>query len=288
MEKINAAAPIEVLPAREENPILTSFAEYDARVRHAEQLYTEGRLAAAALEAAVAASVAAHRHCGIFASPRIERILTSIGHDIGNGGDAATAAPRPKRIKSVLHVATQLAPVGGLTRMISRWVEADKSRTNSLVLTQHRGPIPDHTKEAFAKSGGQIFKLNHSPGGTLEWALALRALARKFDAVVLHFHCEDVVPMIAFADPKTMPPVILLNHADHIFWLGPAISQVVVSLREAAADIAIERRGVEPGRSIIMPTIVDPTVREKSRQEAKRSLGIDSDCVLILSVARGV
>ncbi|WP_409560536.1 glycosyl transferase family 1 [Hyphomicrobium sp. MC8b] len=288
MQKISATAPVEFIPPREENPILASFSEYDAHVRFAEKLYGEGRFAAAALESAVAASVAAHRHCGIFASPRIEGVLTSIGRSIGDGKKDAEIAPRPNRIKSVLHVATQLAPVGGLTRMISRWVNADKSRTNSLVLTQHRGPIPDHTNEAFHSSGGQIFKLNHSPGGKLEWALALRNLARKFDAVVLHFHCEDVVPIIAFANPETMPPVILLNHADHIFWLGPSISQVVVSLREAAADIAIGRRGVEPRRSIVMPTIVDPTVREKSRQDAKKILGIDSDCVLILSVARGV
>lgn len=288
VQKIGASAPIEYLTSSRENPILASFAEYDAHVRRAEELYAEGRPAAASLEAAVAAAVAAHRHCGIFASPRIEKILTSIGRSLGDDDGAADAARAPAPIKSVLHIATQLAPVGGLTRMISRWVNADKSRTNSLALTQHRGPIPDHTREAFAESGGQIFRLNHRPGGKLEWALELRRLAKQYDAVVLHFHCEDVVPILAFADPKSLPPIILLNHADHIFWLGPSISQVVVSLREAAADIAIGRRGVEPRRSIIMPTIVDPTVREKSREEAKRSLGIDSDSVLILSVARGV
>lgn len=291
MQNIDAVAPLDFVPAREDGgPILASFAEYDAKVRSTQELYDEGRFAAAALEAAVAASIAAHRHCGIFASPRIERVLTDIGRSLGKDETTKNAPSRanPKRIRSVLHVATQLAPVGGLTRMISRWVTADKSRTNSLVLTQHRGLVPDHTKEAFAASGGQVYKLNHTPGGKLEWALELRRLAKNFDAVVLHFHCEDVVPMIAFADPESLPPIILLNHADHIFWLGPSISQLVVSLREAAADIAIGRRGVEARRSIIMPTIVDPTVREKSREEAKRSLGIDADIVLILSVARGV
>jgi hypothetical protein len=142
--------------------------------------------------------------------------------------------------------------------------------------------------DAITDSGGKIYKLNHSPGGNLEWALELRRLAKNFDAVVLHFHCEDIIPIIAFADPKTVPPVILLNHADHIFWLGPSISHVVVSLREAAADIVVNRRGVEERRSIIMPTIVDPTVRERTRDEAKRALGIDPESVLILSVARGV
>lgn len=274
---------------KRENPILTNFAEYDSLIRRAEELYGEGRFHAASLNAAVGACVAAHRHCGVFASPRIERVLNSIGLSLAN--EDAPVDPgrrRPDSIKSVLHVATQLAPVGGLTRMISRWVNADKKRTNSLVLTQHRGPIPDHTKEAFGASGGKILKLNSQPGDQLSWALTLRRLAQDFDAVVLHFHCEDVIPLIAFADPKSMPPIILLNHADHIFWIGPSISSVIVSLREAAADIVIGRRGVEERRSIVMPTIVDPTTREKSRIDAKKSLGIDPESVLILSVARGV
>jgi hypothetical protein len=276
-------------PNRDGNPISVSFAEFDSHVRRAEQLNGQGRLAAAAFECAIAASVAAHRHCGIFASPRIERVLTSIGGQLSERGRGAYAPlPMPRQIKSVLHVATQLAPVGGLTRMISRWVEADTSRTNSLVLTQHRGSIPDHTKAAFGASGGKVYRLNNKPGDKLAWAMELRELARNFDAIVLHFHCEDVVPLIAFADPETMPPILLLNHADHIFWIGPSISQLVISLRDAAADIAVNRRGVEPARSVILPTIVDPTVRENSRRDAKRALGIDPDSVLILSVARGV
>jgi hypothetical protein len=271
----------------ERDPILVSFAEFDANVRRAENFHAEGRFAAASLAAAVAGGVAAHRHCGVFASPRLERVLTSIGRSLPSD-EAATHVATGRPIRSVLHICTQLAPVGGLTRMISRWVTADTARVNSLALTQHRGPIPDHTKESIGASGGKIYELNHLPGGKLEWALELRRLAKQFDAVVLHFHCEDVIPVIAFADPQTLPPIILLNHADHIFWLGPSISQVVVSLREAAADITMTRRGVEPRRSIIMPTIVDPTVRQKSRDDAKRDLGIDLDSVLILSVARGV
>ncbi len=279
---------MQLLSPNEEDPILKSFAEYDAYVRRAEKLYAEGRFAAASVVSAIAAGVAAHRHCGVFASPRIERVLTSIGTSLQDKDVPQRERAAPTAIKSVLHVATQLSPVGGLTRMISRWVNADKSRVNSLVLTQNRGSIPHHTVEAISESGGKIYKLNRSPGGKLEWALELRRLAKNFDAVVLHFHCEDIIPIVAFADPKTLPPIILLNHADHIFWLGPSISRVVVSLREAAADIAINRRGVEARRSVIMPTIVDPTVRERTREEAKKAIGIDVDCVLILSVARGV
>jgi hypothetical protein len=130
----------------EEDPILRSFAEYDSLVQRAEKLYLDGRYAAASVVAAVGAGVAAQRHCGVFASPRIEKLLISIGNSLRTNDASTCDRAAPVAIKSVLHVATQLSPVGGLTRMISRWVNADKSRTNSLVLTQHRGPIPRHTE----------------------------------------------------------------------------------------------------------------------------------------------
>ncbi|MGH1570819.1 hypothetical protein ACRAWG_09320 [Methylobacterium sp. P31] len=49
--------------------ILANFSAYDARVRNAERLAAAGDPAAAAVETAIAATLAAHRHCGVFASP---------------------------------------------------------------------------------------------------------------------------------------------------------------------------------------------------------------------------
>ena len=100
--------------------IRSNFAAFDARVRHAERLAAAGDRAGAAVETAIAATLAAHRHCGVFASPRLERLMTGIGRTLDGGGDArhgAGADGAPYR--RVLHVCTQLAPVGGLTKMLA-------------------------------------------------------------------------------------------------------------------------------------------------------------------------
>src|SRR5438067_2243266 len=75
--------------------------------------------------------------------------------------------------------------------------------------------------DAVKTSGGELMALNPA-APWIERARALRELARGYDAVVLHIHHHDPVPILAFADGDR-PPVVLFNHADHMFWLGSSI-----------------------------------------------------------------
>jgi Glycosyl transferases group 1 len=265
--------------------ILLNFARFEAEVQLAEAAYASDELEMAAFYAATAATIATHAHCGIFVSPRLETVLNAVGRRIALGGTGRNSGGK-RAFKKVLHVGTELAAVGGLTRMISRWIDADADRINSLVLTQHRGDIPGHLVDAVQRSGGRIVKLNQTMGSRFDWVRELRRIACEHDVIVLHIHCEDVVPLLAFADEVGLPPVLFLNHADHLFWLGPSVSHMVINLRDAAADISVSRRGVEPRRNFLLPTIVDSTARLRSRRDAKASLGLQPDTILLLSVAR--
>ena len=264
--------------------IRKNFAEFNAYVNRARGYLAKGELAAAAAHCAIASHIATQNHCGVFWSPRCEKILSEIGHRIQPN---APVRPRPTEFKRILQVCTQVSAVGGHTKMLCQWVKADSGRQHSLVLTQHRGPTPDFVHDVFRASGGRnVEHLNHRPGGQLDWAARLRRIAKDFDLVILHTHCEDVVPLLAFADIGKHPPVLVLNHADHIFWYGPSICHLAINLRDAAQDIAIGRRGIAPERSILMPTLAESIVRMRSREEARRELGISPDTVLMVSAAR--
>jgi glycosyltransferase involved in cell wall biosynthesis len=82
--------------------------------------------------------------------------------------------------------------------------------------------------------------------------------------------------------------VLYLNHADHIFWLGVGISDLVVNLRRSGHLLSIERRGVPPERNAFMPIALGDRQRTLSRVEAKRQLGYSEDIVLLLTIARPV
>lgn len=271
--------------------IQDNFTEFQSYIEQARLYLAAGKLNMAAVSIAGAAQIATHRHCGIFASPACEAILNEISALIPDGAtpEQAIAVAAPHPFERVLHVASELAPVGGLTRMMSRWTNADRKRQYSVALTQHRGPIPGHLETAIAKSGGQFHRLNIAPGHWTRRAQNLRALARHFDAVILHIHCEDVLAHLAFGGPHraSLPPILFLNHADHLFWLGGTISDLTIHLRQAASDLGIKRRYLAPERCALLPTIVDPGPRQLDRAEAKSRLGLKPDEPLLVSIARG-
>lgn len=239
------------------------------------------------MSAATAAWFATKKHAGVFASERLERVLHDIATTLPDKPRAVTRAANSRDIKRVLHVVTEVPPVGGLTRLVSRWIDTDSTREHSLVVTRARGALPEYLTAAVHRTGGSVHPLNREPGSIRDWAVKLRDLSREFDLVVLNMNCEDVVPILAFAGAADIPPVLAMNHADHLFWLGSSICHAVLNLREAAADITTGRRGVAPARSLMLPTPVEPPTRIASREEARRKIGVDDDSVVLISVARG-
>ena len=261
--------------------------EFDSLNTKAESLFTKGNLNAAAVYALLAAWIAAHSHCGLFASARLERLLTAIGRQAqGDEGPPGRNADRPDRFERVLHVASDVRNLGGLANMLRRWIESDPSRTHSLAITHQSGLVLEGLTEAVAKAGGDIVYVNREAGGIIGSARALRCAALQNDVIVLHTANSDVIPSIAFAQPDLFPPVFFLNHSDHMFWLGSAISHVVGSMRQAALDIATQRRGIAPERSLLVPILATPPSRSQERAQAKEKLGLAADEILMISVAR--
>lgn len=269
-------------PAR----ILANFERYDAHVVRAEELLAAGDARSAAIWAKMAALIAVESHCGIYSSPRIERLLTTIGKA---SEPVSEPRPMPTAVRRVLHVSTEIYPFGGHSKMLRLWIENDPGRQHSLVLTNQCVPVPADIMAAVVDQGGKVhWRLNRWPGDVMGVVTKLRRIARNYDLIVLHTSYDDVVPSIAFAQSDRYPPVLFLNHADHLFWIGSAISQVVGSMRAAAMELAETRRGIAPERSMLVPILVNPTVRRTSREEARKALGVADDEVLLISVARAL
>jgi hypothetical protein len=264
------------------------FLEYENYLGQAQRLFSQGDLQSASVYAAIAAHIALRPHPGFFAAPRLERLLVDIGRRTSERSAYLRILDPSRRIRSILHVVTEMTPVGGLTNMLGRWIRADAARMHSVALTHHRGPLHGAVAGAAAESGGRVLRLNKSVGGQIEWARRLRNLARGFDAIVLHAYSQDVIPTMAFSEPGKRPPVLLLNHGDHLFWLGVSTSDVIINLRDAAQDLSITRRGVEERRNVMVPTIVEPAKRTRSRERAKQELGLGPNATLLFSAARGM
>jgi glycosyltransferase involved in cell wall biosynthesis len=137
-------------------------------------------------------------------------------------------------------------------------------------------------------AGGRIHRANRAVGGLQSWARRLQAPLSEADLIVLHADNMDVIPFLALAGMRRRPPTVLLNHSDHVLWLGAGSVDLVVSSRRSGLQLCNERRGIEKERNVLLPLCLEPLRRRFSRVEAKRALGLPDDSLVILTVARAV
>ena len=247
--------------------------------RSAEQLVGVGQYENALRVIAGGADWAWFNHTGLFASPLFENLLTTIGTRLLG---AVPAVPVENRTRTVLHVLTQAYPTGGHSRLAWRWMSLDRSSRHSVILTnQYQLEVPQDLVDACE---GRITSLTGTSLVDKVRELAPRLM--EFDVVVLHIHPFDTVAVAACAGTAGRPRTLLVNHADHVFWLGLSAADQLVNLRPASEWIASDRRTGSSDRFVRLPIPLDePTVAADAGPGVRRSLGIESDEPLLATVA---
>ena len=280
-------AMLGILREEDTQLVQRNFEGFQSLANQAKELMRHKEFDAVSLYSEVAALYAFLHHGGLFTSFELEQLLLAIGKNVirrsSHLNRKQSFLNKPVRI---LHVASSVQGIGGHSRMIWRWIQQDAERIYSLVLTQQPlDHVPQVLKDVVLESGGEIHGLEENTS-FISRAKQLHKVALSADLVVLHVSPHDPIPVIAFANHEQCPPIILLNHADHGFWLGASITNVVADLREAGMRISQERRGFEAEQNALLPIILSPIHREISRKEAKQKLGFDEDSIILLSIAR--
>lgn len=236
----------------------------------------------AAMQCATAAANWAWLHsCGVFASPELEALLARIG--------AALPDPPLERRESgrrhVLTVVSGAYAVGGHTRLAARWMALDHDSRHTLVLTRQGGAeLPAMIAELVERGTIELVVLDEP--GRVERAAHLRRLLASSDCAVLHIHPDDPVPVVALAGMAHPPPVLFENHADHVFWIGAGVSNLLVSLHDDGSRIAYERRGISPANVGWLPIPLDLAALDRVPPvDIRAEHGIPADAVLLLSCA---
>jgi hypothetical protein len=224
-----------------------------------------------------AAVMAVETGTGYYGSGRIEQVFV----DIAKKNSIALSVDYQQ--KSSLIVMSEASSIGGHTRVVERWIEIDDDRQYSLVLTRSvNEKLPPRLIADIEKSGGKIYVLNDGDGWVAR-GLELRRLASKFESVVLHIHMDDPIPLIAFGTADFKRPVGFYNHADHKFWLGVSVSDLVVDLRTWGRCITNTRRGVPDSFLLTIPSDCRQ-VSVVSKVEARKKINISAESKLVLTV----
>jgi hypothetical protein len=228
-------------------------------------------------------------------SVRIESNLRLVADRLAEQGVLPPDAPiRTGRPERCLHVLTEALPAGGLTAMASRWMENDYSgRVHSVALLSQQIPLPASLQQAIENSRGRIH-IADPVASLVSRAVWLRRLAAEHaNYVIVHVSLDDVICGVAFGVPGG-PPVMLVNHAAHLFWNGTSTADQVVNCRGSELEVfwSATYRGIGLSRCAIVPIpLLDPKsleMEEVSKSELKRlsrqMLGVAVDAIVILTV----
>ncbi len=244
----------------------------------------------ALLFAQIAAQFAIARTSGYYSLPSLERPFLILGD--------ALRMPRITNIsKGSLHVMTESYPTGGHTQAVAQWFRLcpDNEPATLLLTEQKSEDIPRFLREAVEKRGGRVFSLwdeNSDRGFRLRLlrtpeisarAFFMRSLALSHRRVFLSHHMHDPLPITAFGHKDFPRPVFVINHADHLFWLGRSVTDATIEFHEFGHEATKHFRGNPP--SVQVPLLLERNgVLSASKNEARERCGLPQDATVILSV----
>lgn len=260
--------------------------KFEQLVKEVENISCEEDMERTAYAVMKTADFAYRNHPGVYFSKRLEEILLRCAKKLSSKV-TVVANNLPQRDsnskkRNVLHVLSQGYETGGHTRLIYQWCRKDNSSTHSVVSLLSENS-PDWLIAVARENGGWYCTLEQADLGLCARAKILRDMAYSWaDLVVLHTHPFDPIATISFGVDGG-PPVLLLNHADHTFWLGVSVADMVVNLRPSGSRTTLQKRGTKRATSLPIPMSL-PVIRD-TKESAREKLGISNNSVVLLSVA---
>lgn len=215
---------------------------------------------------------------GLLADYEVERHLSVFGRQIRHN---FTQKQPNDFVGKVLHVASELFDTGGHTRVLLNWVNADQKRRQGILLLGTTPRSADIVARRITGKSVPVHKLSRSSlvDRTIEAIRCINDFAP--DLVVLHTHPEEVLVPILFSRQRRFP-VLMYNHADHVFWLGASVVDASVDFRVSGRLMTRQFRGIEDGFVLPYPLEAQPGV---NKSDARVALGIGAEETMLLTMA---
>ena len=172
-----------------------------------------------------------HRnHVGIYADPELEQELIEAMDSRAIPGDPGQ--PKP----GVLHLATEVYPWGGHTRVIERLVGAG---LGDAVASQSAIPAP---VQAALRDAARTIAPLRGPDH-VETVRRIVSVGRQYSAVILHIHPFDIASAVAAGIlARGGVRILLYNHADHGFGFGFSSAEKILELSKYGWEKAGQRQ----------------------------------------------
>lgn len=252
-----------------------------AAVQESLHCLEKNELEMSAIMLQIAADYAAGKYIGFYYSFELENTAKCIAKKM----NVLCTIQQPKPINRVLHVISQVYEVGGHTRLLENWLQYDKNscRSNSLVVTnQGIRQIAAVQLSNIKKNIKNLYFLIDRGKSISARVKYLEEISKNFDVIVLHSHPEDVIPLLCYSNSNI--PILFVNHADHRFWVGRSISNLILEIRESGSILSNTKRNVKIENQRILPIPLQQPIY-LSKEQVREKLLLQRDDIVIFSVA---
>jgi GT2 family glycosyltransferase/glycosyltransferase involved in cell wall biosynthesis len=271
------------------------LAEYEARRHQAAALAGQGDWEGALRSASDAAIQAYTFLGGLFSDPGLDELLGDIGEQVLQRVPPSLPEDRPRRAAcDLLHLVSYTGFVGGHTELLRLWLRTVRGldRRQALFSTEIIATVELERWAELIELADQSYFSNSA----LTFVQRIEQLARFIDLVhpkliSLFVHPHDVVTVATLGGLRRRAPrgprVVVVNHADHAFWLGASLADHVVDFRSVGEIYTRRYRGVS--QTSVVPLTCSVAGRDRDRlahrTQLRQELGISGEATVSLSVA---
>ncbi len=222
-------------------------------------------------------------HPGFFAAPALEKRVANLGWKLS--GHVRPLSLFPGGRPGILHVLTEAYGTGGHTRMVRQWIANDPSHEHAVVLTRQMAPF----QREFVSMGGEMSILDLRAEGLDGMSRFQTLLGAMLGAekVVLHIHPDDSLSVAAAHAASSFTPILFLNHADHVFWLGANLPGRFIHIRQSSVRLTKALRNPDAKDLAILPIPVQVPREVPDPKLARKNLGIPEEAIVLLTIASG-
>ncbi|WP_034702673.1 glycosyltransferase family protein [Chryseobacterium luteum] len=192
---------------------------------------------------------------GYYKSGPLEVLLAKIQQKIL---PPASHQKKQKKTNKILHICSIVYTSGGHSKLLYNWIKNDSSKKHTILST--RLSLEELTEISHFYLADHI-DAEHisvkSPSKIESAKLLNRQLLNGYDAIALHIHPDETITNIVLSQKDITTPVCFINHADHVFWLGTSVADIVLQIRESSIPVDEERRDILKERQFFLPIPIE-------------------------------
>ncbi|MEZ4744509.1 MAG: glycosyltransferase [Calditrichia bacterium] len=226
---------------------------------------------------------------GKFADDELEKMLSDCAKGIQKSNATPHFESENAEQTDVLVLATTIAHMGGHSEMIRQWIRILTGDGQKTAFFSTEMIHSQFTKAEMCELVGDKNCVEYASKPTFVGRFhELHAFVQRVQPklIVLVINPQDTISVAVCNLFKGKIPIIFVNHADHLFWLGSRVADTVVEFRRLGAYYSRKYRGVNSACLIPLTSQLEykPGEKKSNRTQLEELYDIPKKSTLSLSV----